>query len=171
MKMSSTEINLVLIASESSRAAMLRDAMARCGVDGVIRRISPGSPAIDCALQQGLYREKAPPDLIFVDFTEPGDESIAVLNAIAFGQRRAAVPVVLITSPQSQELLDSGTLADESAVMFSPTSLPSFMRKMKLEKRPTFFKALRTLYQYGPILVRSSVSAMRYDTGATALSA
>lgn len=171
MNVSTKEINLVLIASDSGRASMLRDAMARCGVDGIIRRINPGEPAIDCALQQGPYRDKPLPDLFFVDFTDPCEDSIAVLNAIAFGERRAPVPVVLITSPQSQELLDNGTLVDDSAVMFSPTSLPSFMRKMKLEKRPSFFKALRTLYQYGPILVRSSVSAIRYDSGPTALSA
>ncbi|MGB5256430.1 MAG: hypothetical protein WBN07_12775 [Woeseiaceae bacterium] len=171
MQVSTKEINLVLIASDSGRSSMLRDAMARCGVDGVIRRIKPGDPAIDCALQQGPYRDKPLPDLFFVDFTDPGEETIAVLNAIAFGDRRAPVPVVLITSPQSQELLDSGTLAADSAVMFSPTSLPSFMRKMKLEKRPSFFKALRTLYQYGPILVRSSVSAIRYDRGPTVQSA
>lgn len=170
MKVSTKEINLVLIASDSGRSSTLRDAMARCGVDGVIRRIDPGEPAVDCALQQGPYSQKSLPDLFFVDFTAPDEATISVLQAIAFGERRTAVPVVLITSPHSQELLDNGTLADDSAVMFSPTSLSSFMRKMKLDKRPTFFKALRTLYQYGPILVRSSVAAMRRDDGVTALS-
>jgi hypothetical protein len=55
--------------------------------------------------------------------------------------------------------------------MFSPTRLSTFIRKMTFEKRPSFLRALRTLYQYGPILVRPSDSAMRYSTRITALSA
>lgn len=160
MKKSANDINLVLIAENSARAALLRDTMASCGIEGVIRRIGPGSPAVDCAHQTGPYREKPLPDLFFLDFTDPDDESIAVLQAIALGERRTAVPVVLMTSDYSQALLDNGDVAGDKAVMFTPTSLPSFFRKMTSDKRPSFFKALRTLYQYGPILVRPPESQL-----------
>lgn len=160
MQMSANDINLVLIAEDSARATLLRDTMSNCGVEGVIRRIDPGNPAVDCARQTGPYRERPLPDLIFLDFTNPNEENIAVLKAIAFGEKRTSVPVVLMTSDYSQELLDNGGVAEESAVMFSPTSLPSFFRKMKTGERPSFFKALRTLYQYGPILVRPPASQM-----------
>lgn len=171
MQMSAKGINLVLIAEDSAPAAMLRDTMARCGIDGVIRRIGPGGPAVECAHQQGSYCEKALPDLFFLDFTEPSEESISVLKAIAFGDQRTRVPVVLITSPDSQALLDNGTVAEDSTVMFSPTSLSSFMRKMKSDSRHSFFKALHTLYQYGPILVRPSDSALRSTGGLARLCA
>lgn len=171
MQNSNAGINLVLIAERAARASMLRNALAQCGVDGVIRRISPGASAVDCALQQGRYREKPLPDLFFFDFTTPTEESIEVLKAIAIGDRRTPVPVVLITSADSQDLLDNGTIAEDSVVMFAPTSLSSFVRKMKSEQRPSFFKALHTLYQYGPILVRPPVSALNYSGALTALSA
>ncbi|MBT8067628.1 MAG: hypothetical protein KJO09_10335 [Gammaproteobacteria bacterium] len=161
MQMSANDINLVLIAENSARAKLLRDTMSNCGINGVIRRIDPGAPAVDCARQTGPYREKPLPDLFFLDFTDPSDECIAVLKAIAFGEQRTSVPVVLMTSDYSQDLLDNGDVAEDTAVMFSPTSLPSFFRKMKTGKRPSFFKALRTLYQYGPILVRPPESQMR----------
>lgn len=171
MRRSANDINLVLITEDSTRASMLRDAMTKSGVNGVIRRIDAGAPAVDCARQKGTYSEKPLPDLFFLDFTEPTENSISVLKAIAFGDQRTSVPVVLITSPHSQELLDSGSVAEESSVMFSPTSLSSFIRKMKIEKRPTFFKALHTLYQYGPILVRPTQSTWRYSSGPVALPA
>jgi len=161
VQMSADNINLVLIAADSARASLLRDTMSNCGVEGVIRRIDPGNPAVECARQTGPYRKKPLPDLFFVDFTNPNEENIAVLKAIAFGEQRTSVPVVLMTSDYSQELLDNGDVAEESTVMFSPTSLPSFFRKMNSGKRPTFFKALRTLYQYGPILVRPPESKLR----------
>lgn len=160
MPLSTNDINLVLIADNSARSALLRDTMSKCGIDGIIRRIGPGNPAVDCARQTGPYREKPLPDLFFLDFTDPSEESIAVLKAIAFGDQRTSVPVVLMTSDYSQDLLDNGDVAEETAVMFSPTSLPSFFRKMKADRRPSFFKALRTLYQYGPILVRPPESQM-----------
>ncbi len=171
MQMSPNGINLVLIAQDSARASMLRDTMARFGIDGVIRRIGPGAPAVACARQQGSYCEKPLPDLFFLDFTAPTEEDISVLKAIAFGEQRTQVPVVLITSSDSQDLLENGTVAEDSAVMFSPTSLTSFIRKMKTDKRPSFFKALHTLYQYGPILVRSPESALRCNSHLAALSA
>jgi len=171
MQSSANDINLVLIAEDSSRTSMLRDTMSRCGLNGVIRRIDPGTPAIDCARQKGPYRKKPLPDLFFLDFTDPTEHSISVLKAIAFGDHRTSVPVVLITSPHSQDLLDSGAVAEKSTVMFSPTSLSSFMQKMKLEKRRSFFKALHTLYEYGPILVRPPHAALGNGTGLAPLSA
>lgn len=171
MKKSTRGINLVLIAKYPERASMLRSTMVQFGIDGVIRRISPGAPAVDCAHQRGAYCEKPLPDLFFFDFTEPTEACISVLKAIAFGDRRTAIPVVLITSAESQDLLDSGAVAEDAAVMFSPTSLASFIHKMKSDQRPSFFKALHTLYQYGPILVRPPESALSYTGGITALSA
>lgn len=171
MQMSAKDINVVLIAEDSTRASMLRDTMARFGINGVIRRIGPGAPAVDCARQKGPYCERPLPDLFFLDFTDPTEKSISVLKAIALGEKRTPVPVVLITSPNSQHLLDDGNVAGDSAVMFSPTSLPSFIRKMKSDKRSSFFKALHTLYQYGPILVRPPESALHCNNGLTALSA
>jgi hypothetical protein len=68
-------------------------------------------------------------------------------------------------------LLDTGNIGGNKAIMFSPTSLSSFVRKMKNGKRSSFFKALNTLYQYGPILVRLPESSCRHERIPTALSA
>lgn len=164
-------INLVLIADDHGRASILRGMMEKFGVSGVIRRIDPGKQAIDCARRSGSYRKKSLPDLIFLDFTEPDEQSIAVLREIAFGDERARVPIVLLTSSDSLHLLDDTSVTDPKAIMFSPTSLPSFVGKMKNGKRSAFLRALDTLYQYGPILVRLPETARRHDYGLTALSA
>ena len=61
---------------------------------------------------------------------------------------------MLLTSPASQQMLDNGDVDEHKSVMFSPTSLTCFVRKLAINKRSSFFRALDTLYQYGPILVR-----------------
>jgi len=156
-------INLVLIAENPNRASMLRDTLEMTGISGVIRRLEPGSPAIDCARKLGAYRQKDLPDLILFDYADPNERTTSILRDLAFSKEKARVPVILLTSRCSQDLLDTGDVGGEDAIMFSPTSLKSFVGKMKNEKRTSFFKALRTLYQYGPILVRMPASFRRYD--------
>jgi response regulator RpfG family c-di-GMP phosphodiesterase len=164
-------VNLVLIADNPDRASMLRDTLEKTGINGVIRRLSPGAPAIDCARRSGAYRQKELPDLILYDYADPNEQNTSVLRDIAFSNERARVPVVLLTSPASQDLLDTGEVDGNETVMFSPTSLRSFVGKMKAGKRTSFFKALDTLYQYGPIIVRMPQSMRQYDTHQRALSA
>jgi response regulator RpfG family c-di-GMP phosphodiesterase len=165
------DVNLVLIADNPDRASMLRDTMEKIGINGVIRRLSPGAPAIDCARKTGAYHQKELPDLILYDYSNPSEQNTSVLRDIAFGNERARVPIVLLTSPGSQDLLDTGEIDGNKAVMFSPTSLRSFVGKMKADKRTSFFKALDTLYQYGPILVRMPEPMRQYNMAQTALSA
>jgi len=164
-------VNLVLIADNPGRAAILKNTMEQTGINGVIRRLPPGAPAIDCARQSGSYREKSLPDLILFDFADPNEHNTSVLRDIAFGNERARVPIVLLTTARSQELLDTGDVDDKKAIMFSPTSLSSFVSKMKSGKRKLFFKSLNTLFQYGPILVRLPESVQQHRHRLTALSA
>jgi len=165
------DINLVLIAENPNRASMLRDTLETTGISGVIRRLEPGSPAIDCARKSGAYRRKDLPDLILFDYADPNERTTSILRDLVFGDEKARVPVILLTTPCSQELLDTGDVGGEEAVMFSPTSLKSFVSKMKNGKRTPFFKALDTLFQYGPILVRMPESFLQYDCAHTALPA
>lgn len=149
------DIDVVLIADRPGRASLLHDVLQEAGVTGVIRRITPGAQAVHCARQTGSYRNKALPDLFFVDFAEPDPKKISVLRKIAFGQDKSRVPVILMTSPKSQEMLDAGVIDGGKAVMFMPTPLNSFVGEMHQSGRECFFKALRTLFLYGPILVRT----------------
>ncbi len=164
-------VELVLIAERADRAAMLRDTMRKNGINGVIRRIAPCKAAIDCARKAGPYKQKSPPDLIIYDYSDPSEQNTAVLRDIAFCNERSRIPVVLLTSPASQDLLDTGEVDGDTAVMFSPTSLVSFVQKMQDNKRSGFFRALHTLYQYGPILVRMPDRFLAYGQHNLAMTA
>jgi len=158
------DLNLVLIADQPNRATVLHDLMQESGVGGVIRRLSPGKGAVDCVRQTGLYRDKTLPDLFICDFSSPDKRKISLLKEIAFGDNKATVPVIVLTSPDSEAMLDSGELDGGEAVMFTPTALTPFVEKMRNGGRRSFFKALRTFYQFGPILVRTPDELLRQDT-------
>lgn len=162
---------MVLVADRPCRANMMRDVMREAGISGVIRRLSPGSDAIDCARQTGTYRDRNLPDLIVFDYAYPDKHRTQILKQIAFGSDKSSAPVILLTSPVSQWLLESGEVDGGDAVMFSPTALAAFVRKMALDRRAAFFKALRTLYQFGPILVRTPAAILNQDKREAVISA
>lgn len=147
------DINLVVIADDPGCANAIRERLQIAGISGVIRRVTPGERAVECARRKGSYEAAETPDLILFDYEEPDEDKTTVLNEIAFCPERARIPVVLLTSPESEELIDKGDVGDDKAVMFTPTSLTSFIEKMRNGHREVFLKAVRTLYEYGPILV------------------
>ena len=153
MTQNERDINLVLIGDDPGCANTIRETLQVAGISGIIRRVKPGDRAVDCARCQGSFETADHPDLILFDYEEPNEGKTEVLNEIAFCAERAEIPVVLLTSPESQELLDNGDVGDDKAVMFTPTTLTSFINKMRNGHREVFFKAVRTLYEYGPILV------------------
>ncbi len=147
------DINLVLIGENPGCANMIRESLQVAGISGIIRRVTPGERAVECARRKGSFQAADTPDLILFDYEKPDDDKTTVLNEIAFCADRTRIPVVLLTSPESQKLINNGDVGDEKAVMFTPTSLTSFVDKMRNGHREVFLKAVRTLYEYGPILV------------------
>ena len=153
MTQNEKDINLVLIGDDPGCANTIRETLQVAGISGIIRRVKPGDRAVECARHEGSFESTDLPDLILFDYEEPDQGKTELLHEIAFCPERAEVPVVLLTSPESQELIDNGDVGDDKAVMFTPTSLSSFINKMRNGHREVFLKAVRTLYEYGPILV------------------
>lgn len=171
--MSDTEndIEVVLIADRPGRAKLLHDMMAEFGVSGLIRRLVPGELAIQRARQQGSFRHTPLPDLFFFDFSNPDKRQVAALRKIAFGPDKASVPVILLTSPESEEMLDAGEVDGGHAVMLTPTSLSSCIERMRIGRRKGFFKALKIFYEFGPILVRTPEHVLSQESREDAIPA
>lgn len=154
-------MNLLLIADDSATAAMLRQVMEQSGLTGEIRRMHQGRSAVAYARRSGPYTDAKSPDLILLDFSAPDERSRAIATEIAFGAGRALAPVILLTSPDSEYLLQSDVFQRDSFRMFAPTSLFSFIKKMRQHSRNRFLRALTVMYDLGPILVRLPASFVR----------
>ncbi|HNP63879.1 MAG TPA: hypothetical protein PKH39_08055 [Woeseiaceae bacterium] len=165
------KIDIVLIADRPGRATMLHDIMQDSGVCGTIRRLTPGDRAIQRVRQTGEFRRVPLPDLIFFDFSNTDKHNIAVLREIAFGPKKSTVPVILLTSPETEALLDSGDIDGGGAVMLTPTSLSTCAERMRTGNRKAFFKALGIFYEFGPILVRTPEPVLAQDAVEDVISA
>lgn len=147
-------IELLLIGDDRDLDSNLRELLDSNGISGIMRRLSPGNAAIRCLRRSGTGRNGIAPRLVFFDFSTPNEANTAVLRDIAFGKQRTRIPLILLTTTSSQHLLHAEHISGDRAIMFSPTPLRSFVRKMRDEQRPAFLKAVTTLYEYGPILVQ-----------------
>ena len=149
-----TILSLLLISGSVEKASMLAHAMEQQGVRSDIRTMRPSRSAVAYARRSGRYRRAKPHDFILFDFSEPDPQSLAIVADVAFGPNRAAAPVILLTSPSSECLLDSDVLHHSKLGLFAPTSLGGFLCKMRQHSRHRFLRALSVMSELGPILVR-----------------
>lgn len=147
-------LDVMLIADDAYRVAMLRQCMRTSGLSCTIRRMGASKKASAYLNRRQPYEKIPMPDIVMFDLAEMDPQMIDILQDVAFGEQRSSVPVVLLTSPSSESLLESGEIDEGRATMFSPRSLPTFLQKLTGRRRRGFLRALRTLYEYGPILAR-----------------
>ena len=164
-------MKLLLISDGSDRAAMLRQLMEQQGLRGEIHRMDQGRSAIAAARGTGPFKGEKPPDLVMIDFSAPNRRCLSVLSRLALGSKPCPMPVILLTSPDSEDLLRSGELDFDATRVFAPTNLLSFVRKMRQHSRRRFLRALRVMASLGPVLVRLPESLLQRNENETALTA
>lgn len=147
-------LDMVLLSEDTYRVAMLRQLMLSVRIDGTLRRLGFSSKASAYLQSRTPYEETSLPDLVLFDLAEVQENSKDLLRSIAFGRQRTPVPVVLLTSPATESLLQAGDIDGGEATMFSPHTLTTLLKKLAGQRQPGFLKALSTLYEYGPILAR-----------------
>ena len=147
-------INALLISDSQDNASLLIDTMEREGLDGEIQRARPSPAAVDSARRCGRFRYAPPHDFVLLDFSEPDEASQSVVSELAFGASPARVPIVLLTSSESEYLLKPDSPLTAGTCMFAPTSLGSFIGKMRQHSRKRFLRALSVMSELGPVLVR-----------------
>lgn len=154
MPTDTNSMNLLFISDSDEKAHMLRQAMEQQGLHGDIRRMRPTRSAVAYARRSGRFAEVTAHDFILFDFSEPNEQCLSIVADVAFGPNRATSPVILLTSPSSECLLDSDSLASDDHSMFAPTSLSCFLKKMRQHSRSRFMRALTVMSDLGPVLVR-----------------
>ena len=163
-------IRLAIIGDNSKRLALLRQEISRYDASCEIRTLDSAEAALAKRSESGQGAADTA-DVLLVDFAGPETARLSWIQALAFGRKRARTPVVIMTSDDSETLLRDSLDDRNRPVMFSPTPFSSFMSGLLQKKRSRFLKALGTLYQFGPILVRLPLSAIPDTAGHTALSA
>ncbi|NNC76743.1 MAG: hypothetical protein HKN77_02200 [Woeseiaceae bacterium] len=167
----STPLQILLIADDKFRIAMLRRAIRDTDLKCSITRLAQTHTARAFLNSKQLTEGKQRPDLVLLDMGNDDASALKTASAVALGPGRSPVPVVLLTSAVTEALLQSGELDDGKSTMFSSRPLPLFLEKLAGGSRQGFLQALETLYQYGPVLARLPEHFFRSSDDSTQLSA
>lgn len=163
-------LNILLLASDAYRVSMLRRSMRQAGLCADIERLDlTAKPAVIARACSG--RTGAAPDLVFIDLADTVPAALKTVREVAFGDRASSIPVVLLTSPDAETLLERGELDDGAATMFSARALDTFLAKLVGRRQAPFMRAIGILYAYGPILVKLPDAILERQDDSAQLSA
>jgi len=167
----SDTIRVLLVGNNSKRAALLQQEMDAHSPECRIRRLDPVYGAAACLSRQGSGTEAESPDVILFDFAEAETARLCLVKALALGPKRSSTPVVILTSPSTEGILQDTRRDFPKSTMFAPTELTSFIKKMRQHSRGHFLRALSIIYGFGPILVRLPRSFLTQSDEFNAMSA
>lgn len=151
---STDTINALLISSSSKRTKLLTETMGRLGLTGEIYPIQPSSNAVERVRRCGRFKYAPPHDFVLFDFAEADEASLTAVSEVAFAPNQKRIPVILLTSAATECLLQPDGQLAAGFDMFAPTTLVSFLQRMKLHSHQRFLRALAVLSELGPVLVR-----------------
>lgn len=156
MNASKRTVNTLLISDSPERADLIRSLMSEHALADCLEELPVNESAAERVRRMCVDRSERRPDVVLVDFTEAATRCERLLSDLALGRGRLRVPVVVLTSQETEDLLQSGSLDDGKAVMFAPGELRKFVEKLSDRRRKRYLWSLSVLYQYGPILLRSA---------------
>lgn len=149
-------VNTVFISDNRERFGLIRALMSEHALDNTLEQLPARGRVAERVRRMCVDPSERRPDLVMVDFTEPSAGGTDLLSDLALGKSRLRVPVVILTSKETEDMLQSGSLDDGEAVMFAPGELRTFVKKLSDRRRKRYLWSLAVLYQYGPILLRSA---------------
>ena len=149
-----TDMNIVIISDDRHLSGLLRQAIEHRGLRCGMRRVEPTLTVSGAIRRLESDRHTPAPDMLFFDLSNPDPDKLLALKRVAFGNRRAKSPVVILTSDLSEHLLEDAGVADGRCIMFEPAELSCFLKKMHEHRKARFKRALNVMYELGPVLVR-----------------
>lgn len=147
-------IRLLLISPSQVRPELLSRMLQQHQLKTELAVVRPSKNTVASVRRTAASPANRPFDVILLDLAAVSNEMLGALTELAFGIDRVLAPTVLLTDETSEAILDSGRLQTGDTVMFAPTSLPSFLGKMRQVPQDRFLHALSMLSAIGPILVR-----------------
>lgn len=146
-------LKITLVSDESYRLACLQGCMRAAGLSAELSLRKPGHATAAALRRKRL--DKTGPELVLLDFTRDDVVARRMLKSIAFGEKRSRAAVGILTSPETERLLEAGEIDGGEATMFSPTRVDVLLGKLTNGKALTMLRSIGVLNQYGPVLIRA----------------
>jgi CheY-like chemotaxis protein len=133
MMHSQEQIKILLVEDDDGHARLIERNLRKVSLINPIDRVADGQEAIDYLTNQGRYtdrRQYPHPKLILLDINLPRLDGIEVLERIKGDPNLRALPVIMLTSTDTQAEIDRCYRAGASGYVAKPVNISSLGEKL-----------------------------------------
>jgi CheY-like chemotaxis protein len=130
---SQEQIKILLVEDDDGHARLIERNLRKVSLINPIDRVADGQEAIDYLTNQGRYtdrRQYPHPKLILLDINLPRLDGIEVLERIKGDPNLRALPVIMLTSTDTQAEIDRCYRAGASGYVAKPVNISSLGEKL-----------------------------------------
>lgn len=131
MATATAPIEVLLVEDSPADVRLTKEALKEAKVRNNVHVAIDGVEAMDFLHRRGKFADAPPPDLILLDLNLPRKDGREVLEDIKSDERLRRIPVVILTTSQSeQDILESYQLS-ANAYVSKPVDLERFLDVVK----------------------------------------
>jgi chemotaxis family two-component system response regulator Rcp1 len=124
-------ITILLVEDNPGDVRLTREALKESKIRNVMYDVSDGIEALDFLHQRGKYKNGIRPDLILLDLNLPKKNGLEVLAEIKSDQNIKRIPVVILTTSESDQDIVRCYNQYANAYVTKPVDLDQFMVVIK----------------------------------------
>ena len=129
-----SQIKILLVEDDDGHAKLIQRGLRKAGLINPIIRVSDGQEAMDYLHQEGEFDKDEPtvsPHIILLDINMPRLDGIEVLQRVKSDTRLKPLPVIMLTSTDTQEEIDRCYRLGCSGYVAKPVDISSLGEKLK----------------------------------------
>lgn len=147
-------LNILLVEDAPGQSELIRSALERSGNRCNLHTVGSGAHTIKYLRGEGPYAAAPKPDLVFLDATNCESSQTKIFDQVHADTNSREIPLVLLTSPESEQMIDETYNQTDDNVVFSAIELDSFLKTMRARTPERFLDAVTLIQKLGFVLVR-----------------
>jgi chemotaxis family two-component system response regulator Rcp1 len=122
------QINILLVQSNPADSMLTMEAFKAAGLTEGLHCVSDGEDALTYVLRKGRYSSALPPDMIFLDLSQPRVSGLEVLKVIKSTPELMHIPIVVAAGSDDPKFVRAVYALNGNCFIRKPGELAEFVR-------------------------------------------
>ena len=122
------QINILLVQSNPADSLLTTEAFKAAGLIEGLQCVSDGEEALACVLRKGRFAKTPPPDMIFLDLSQPRVSGLEVLKLIKSTPELMHIPIVVAAGADDPKFVRTVYELNGNCFIRKPGELAEFVR-------------------------------------------
>jgi CheY-like chemotaxis protein len=132
IKIAGRAIEVLHVEDNQGDANLLKQILKKAGFPNKLSTVSNGEEALDFLNKVKNYSKAPRPDVILLDLKLPGKDGLTVLNEVRQSEGFKNIPVIVLTSSESDLDMDWATRLNATHYVVKPFELGGFSELIQL---------------------------------------